>query len=663
MKPSRNAPCPCGSGKKYKHCCADREATAPVVSSAALLQSASRLHVAGRLAEAEAGYRRILSSAPKHADALHGLGVIAFQSGRLDDACQLIDQAVRHKPGMALFHFNLGKARAANGQYDGAEAAYRQALALDPAHLPSIENLGNLLLRRGRYPEAAQRLALAHKRQPERPATQRAYAMALWWSGRLVEAARRYAPVAEGPSARLRLALMQCATVASGEAMQAARARLLTVLDEVEAAAPLAGEPTELFDVTCFYPTYHGLDERPLLARLGQVLARACPSLAAVAPHCRANAGVRAPGRLRIGVVSAFFGNHSVSRYFEEMLCGIDRERFELWLFGRDDEAGPSPRLRAHADHVHALQYPLQHMQQAVAEARLDLLLYLDLGMHPATYLLAFARLAPVQVATYGHPVTSGVPQIDAFLSHAALEPADAAAHYSERLHLLPGESTFSCHACPEPGASALTRDDLGLDAAAHVYLCAQNLTKLHPDLDPILLDILQQDPAAVVALVDDRSDLRPQLEARFATSLGGQAGRVRFLPFQRSGEDYYRLYALADVVLDSLHFSGGVTSFDAFAMGAAVVTLPGASARGRQTAALYRQMEIADCIATDAADYARIALRLGTDADYRAGVRAAIASRRPRIFGDRRIIDDWNQALAALAVPAEDAAEAGLRP
>ncbi len=659
MSVKRNDPCPCGSGKKFKKCCGagDRPAAAPKIPAASLLQQASQHHMAGRLAEAEAFYRQALDAADGRASALHGLGVIAFQRGRAEDACELINQAIELKPDVALYHFNLGKAGREAGRLDVSEAAYRAALELDPRHLPSLENLGNLLAHMIRYAEAARCFRRALELQPNNEATRRALGVALWRSGRLSEGVEVYRQAARGPMARLRLALMECTTQDSREAMEGARAELFRALDEAAGQTPFDGTPDDQIDVTCFHTAYHGENERDLLALTGRVLAAGFPALNFVAPHCRPGAPRAARPKPRIGLVSAFLGEHSVTRYLGRMLEGIDTDRFELHVFSRPGQRGGSlDALRQRAARFVELQPPLARLQSEIARSELDVLVHVDIGMHPLTYALAFARLAPVQATTYGHPVTSGIPAIDYFVSHAGVEAPDAAEHYSERLLLTPPEATLCCFRRPPPVARARDRAALGIAADAHFYLCPQNLLKVHPDFDPILRRLLERDAKAVIAFICDKEDWRPRLEARHARTLGELAKRTCYLPFQDSREDYYGLYLACDAVLDTPHFSGGVTSFDALAMGAPIVTLPGRYFRGRQTLALYRRMGVEDCVAADADDYVEIALRLAGDTDFAGRVRAEIAARSDLIFDDAGAIDAWNEALGTLARSAPSA-------
>ena len=118
-------------------------------------------HQAGRLAEAERGYRRILAADPRHADALHLLGVLSLQSGRAGEAVELIAKALERAKGVADYWDNLGSALAAAGRPADAVQAHRNAVILDPQGPQGPQrrhNLGNALTALGRHDEAGRRL-------------------------------------------------------------------------------------------------------------------------------------------------------------------------------------------------------------------------------------------------------------------------------------------------------------------------------------------------------------------------------------------------------------------------------------------------------------------------------------------------------------------------
>jgi len=116
--------------------------------------SALQHHHAGRLAEAEEIYRRILAAQPKHPDALHLLGFLAHQVGRHESAADLIRQAIAVNPTDLIYHINLGNALVAQGHLDEAMATYHGALRLKPDFAVAYHNLGVALKAQGRLDEA-----------------------------------------------------------------------------------------------------------------------------------------------------------------------------------------------------------------------------------------------------------------------------------------------------------------------------------------------------------------------------------------------------------------------------------------------------------------------------------------------------------------------------
>lgn len=137
----------------------------PTLTTDQALQIALAHHQARQLTEAEAIYRQILAADPRHADALHLLGVVAHQVGRNEVAVDLIRRAMALAPAVSDYPSNLGEAYRALGQPDEAIAAYRQAIALKPACAEAHYNLGNALEDKGQIAEAiaAFRQAIALK--------------------------------------------------------------------------------------------------------------------------------------------------------------------------------------------------------------------------------------------------------------------------------------------------------------------------------------------------------------------------------------------------------------------------------------------------------------------------------------------------------------------
>jgi predicted O-linked N-acetylglucosamine transferase (SPINDLY family) len=348
-----------------------------------------------------------------------------------------------------------------------------------------------------------------------------------------------------------------------------------------------------------------------------------------------------------VGFISQFFHNHSVGRHYAGLIRHLARNRFRTVVLrfpGADDEM--SRAINASADEVVVLTPDLAGAREMIAGQKLDALYYTDIGMDPLTYFLAFARLAPVQCVTNGHPVTTGIPAIDYFVSSDAIEPAEADAHYTEQLVRMQNIPNY--YERPRLEGPPRTRRECGLRDDWHIYLCAQNLCKLQPDFDLILGEILRRDAQGRVILFHGaEKGWSERLAIRLRRTIPDVAGRVGFLDHQRNN-DFLHLLTLADAVLDSTHFCGGTTTAQALAVGAPVVTLPGEFMRGRITDGCYRRMGMSELSARDAEDYVQIAVRLGIDPVWRQEIREKILAQNSILYDNPGFIRELEEFFIA---------------
>ena len=110
-------------------------------------------------------------------------------------------------------------------------------------------------------------------------------------------------------------------------------------------------------------------------------------------------------------------------------------------------------------------------------------------------------------------------------------------------------------------------------------------------------------------------------------------AERVAFMPSFLPHGEYLRLNQLCDLMIDTVHWSGGNTSLDALASGLPVVTLPGRLMRGRQSQAMLRAIGAGDLIASNSERYVEIAEQLGRDIGARESMKARILANRGALF------------------------------
>jgi CRISPR-associated protein Csy1 len=394
---------------------------------------------------------------------------------------------------------------------------------------------------------------------------------------------------------------------------------------------------------------YHGEDARPLQERYAGIVGAAIQHRA---PQWREPVARRdrADGRLRVGFLSGFFRDGTVGRYFQHWITDLPKDAFDVVVYhttpGFDALA---QRLASRADAFRRcpLWSPAQLAPLVRADA-LDVLVYPELGLEPSTFALAALRLAPLQCAAWGHPVTTGHATIDVFLSSAEMEPPDAQAHYSERLVLLPGMGT---RYAKSPTFADASRAAFGLPEDATLFLCPQTHYKIHPDNDALFARVLAANPDTRLVLFQGR---HPKLTATYLARLQAalavhDVDRSRLIVLPTVGhDDYMRINMVCDAMLDTLHWSGGNTSLDALAAGLPIVTLPGPFMRGRQSLGMLRLMGLDELVARDEGDYLRIATRVAGDGEWRRGVRSRILEGASQVFDDPRPVIALREFLLA---------------
>jgi predicted O-linked N-acetylglucosamine transferase (SPINDLY family) len=579
-----------------------------------LLREAEQAHRAQRLTEAQALFQRVIDVEPSQPYAWRGLAMLAWQTGAIEKAITLLARAVECAPREAVLRWQYGCALQQRERCAEAAEEFKAACRLRPDVAQHWEDLGVVLQALGETRDAA-------------------------------HAYRRASELEPSLSRRLKQATLVSPIPASREAIVEERARLDAEMDAL-LAAPGDGDqdPTRMALWSNFHWAYHGECNRALQTKAAAVYHHLFPSLDYVAAHCRASE--RTKGRIRVGLISQYFCNHSIGRTSRGLFAQLARDKFEVTaLFvapTMDDHF--SRFIREHAEHSVEVPRALPAAREIIEARHFDVLFYQDIGMDPFTYFLAFSRLAPIQCVSFGHPDTTGIPTMDYFISNDLYESADAQADYSERLFLLRDLGTLAYYYRPARAKPGKSRSHFGLADDAHLYVCPQNLFKIHPDMDEILAGILRRDPRGRIVMIHGRIGHWTQLlERRWASSMPDVMDRIVFLP-RMDSEDFVELIAMSDVMLDTLHFNGMNTSLDALAVGTPVVTCPGTLQRGRHTQAMYRKMNLTGCIAGDARSYIDRAVRLGVDASNRAALRAEILQRNAVLFEDIGVVREFER-------------------
>lgn len=633
----------------------------------------------GQAEDAVKALRGATESDPEWAEAHNALGAALADAGKLDEALASGQRAVALRPDFAAARFNVGRILGEQGFLDEAAAAYRAALELDPRLVEAHNNLGNVLKHQGKIDEALRCYAEAVRQRPDFSVAHLNAAKLLRESGRLEEAAAAYRALLQmqpdlaeahfdlgnalkgtgdgagalacyrralelDPAfaeARWALAMSQLPMVAEDEAeLERSRAAYDAQLGELERWCYERGAQSAARAVGTqqpFYLAYHDVDHRERMARYGALSAR-------LMGDWQKATGLAAPARVtraqtRIGIVSAHVRDHSVwNALAKGWLQHLDRSRFDVRLFhlgaANDVETALAKTMVTHYSYGKS---DLVEWTQLILGHQLDVLLYPEVGIDPLTAKLASLRLAPVQAAAWGHPLTTGLPTMDYFLSADALERAPADADYTERLVRLPG---LGC-CCTPTGAPAAEIDvaSLGIREGMPLLVCAGAPFKYTPRHDAVFAQIARRlGECQLVFFVPEPRALMERVRGRMARAFEAAglelSEHAAFVPWQNRAA-FIGLMRQADVYLDTLGFSGFNSALQAIESGLPIAAWEGRFLRGRLASGLMRRMGLDELVADTVPAYVDIVVRLAQDAAYWGAVQGRMAAARAGLYGD----------------------------
>jgi predicted O-linked N-acetylglucosamine transferase (SPINDLY family) len=602
--------------------------------------------------KAERHFRQALALDPGSNAAQSNLGQALFDQGHLREAEALFLDALKAEPSDPVTHNRAGALFRLQGRQGQAEAHFREAMRLAPDDGDAYNNLGGVLSEQGRREEAEQAFRRAVAKEPKHAVAWCNLGLVVTDKGMLQEAEKCFRTALEADPAyfypRVTLAMNELKEVyESDEEIARSRAAYERSLEDLRRRMPqddagVAAAADTVGWVTPFFLAYQGHNDRELQRSYGEfvcaLMAKRYPALASAAPMPAVDAKP-----LRIGVVSAFFLDHSVWKNpIRGWIENIDRSRYEIHCYytGYRDDAETAAARRSCAQFVHGL--PFEALAERIRGDRLHALIFPEIGMDPVTVKLAALRLAPVQCNSWGHPITSGMPTIDYYLSSDLMEPPAGDEFYTERLVRLPN---LSVHYTPPAYPSRnLRRDEIALRSSAVAFFCAQSLFKYLPRYDEVFARIARQvDDSQFVFISSQHSgQLTEKFRQRVARAFASQgldaARHVVVLP-RMDGATFQAVARASDVFLDSIGWSGCNSALECMAAGLPAITCEGSSMRGRHTYAFLKMMGLDELIAPDVDSYVELAVRVARKPDWRDQLRKETAERLPRIFGDLQCV------------------------
>jgi protein O-GlcNAc transferase len=609
-------------------------------------------------------YRRAIELAPKNAAFVNACGLAFLSIKRVKAALTCFEEAIALKPDYVDAHVNCANIFRGLNWHEKAMAHLERAIKVEPENRAALICKANIFSADHRPEEAFEIYHALAKRQPDDAEAQHLLGQALGTLGRrdeadiafrqsikLITAGDEKAEVIQAICAAVNTANLLPSLYQQETEIAENRAGLLRDLHHArdllaEASAHRGAENaafrTVAYTTNGFYIAYQQENDVEPNRLLSECLSR----MLAI-PDRPAREAPRKPGPIRFGIASEKLYRHNGASWALPWLKHLppDYQFFSYALHGiYDDIADGFAGLGTHR----RLSFDASSSAKTIAAMRaddLDFLMLPDIGMTPSSRILSLHRIAPVQFTAWGHPVTSGSPAMNFYLSSDLMEPDDADAHYSEKLIRLPNLALYL-----EPGAGAPPPKDFGLPEGRIVYGCLQSLFKYLPRYDAILPRIAAEIPKALFVFIEGIAPqmtaiMRARLEAAFGEAGLSASEHVLFLP-RMSGAAFDALTRRADILIDSLGWSGGNTTLGAIEAGVPLITCPGAFMRGRHSYAMFRMMEMPSAIAQDTDDMVRKLIALGKERDHRQAMREELGQRKEALYADKSLISALDRFL-----------------
>ena len=575
QKTSRNEPCQCGSGKKYKHCCLAQYDAARLSASAnesliaIYLKDGIAYHVAGEINKAAIQFEKIIAISSDHPEANYRLGLIDHQRGLNAEAAERLEKVVPVLGESDQFAFNFGTILLALEKFPEAAIQFRKSIDKAPANPDAWGNNAIALHRMGEFEAAGSNYLEAFRLRPDHVATVYNLAGLYYKCGLAADAEACFHHV---------IRLQPDHSIAYNDALLMAQYSSTVTADV-------------LFARHCEFAAQF---ETPLKK------------------NWQAHTNLPSPEkRLKIGYVSADLRNHAVAFFLEPMFEHHDRQNFDIFCYHNHAEHDAvSDRLQSHTDQwVVCIDMSDDELAARIRADGIDILI--DLSGHTAgNRLLTFARKpAPVQITFNGYPATTGLTAMDYRITDEMLDPVGMSERYhSEKLLRVPSVIIFKPYA-QSPALMPLP----ALSSEFFTFACLNSLIKITDDAIRVWSIILSRKPNSRLMLANVSN---PSISKRLLSKFAGHgitADRLRLIPPLPLME-YLSLHGEIDLALDPFPYNGGTTTNHSLWMGVPVLTLRGQRAVSRTGAAVMTSAGLDHFVTHSEEEYIERALSISSD-------------------------------------------------
>jgi len=536
-------------------------------------------------------FNSAISINPNYFEAILNKGACLKNLGRFNEALKTYDYLISIKPDYAEAYLNMGVVFKEMTQHQLALEAHKKALKINPSLVDAWINLANTQQELSLMDEAKNAYHKALLLQPKS-------LLAKWGL------------------------TFSNIPVVSDDAV-ADENHLRKFEEELDLLEKWIAKylPNEAYEAVGSSQPYHlaylDQDHLRLLSKHGQLCSKLMNKWFNSQNH--GLKPLKQNNKIQIAIISNHIRNHSVWHAITKgLIAKFNIRNFDLHIFhlsNIDDSETRFAKLNATSFTEGAMS--LESIIHSIQSKNIQVILYPEIGMHQLTAQLASLRLAPLQLTSWGHPITSGFPNIDYFLSAELFDHSQD--YFSENLLKLPNIGSFFLK--NEIDALPFDKKKYQLESSEPIYICPGIPFKYSPNLDFIYPQIALKVRACKFIFFSQHAQwtevLKNRLSKQFSNVGLNFIDYVVFLPWLNKNE-FYGLMLNADIYLDTIGFSGFNTALQAIECRLPIVTKQGQTLRSSLASGILKRIGMDQLIAQTNDDYISLAVRLATDKDFR---------------------------------------------
>jgi len=612
--------------------------------------------VTGEFHKAEGIYRAILAEYPEHTRALRGMAASLYRRGYIYAAIKHLEVAVSIAPDFADAWHNLGSLLAEKGDVSKAIEASARAVALTPDNPSFNLSIGTSLIKAGRYDEAESFIEKSLQLKPD-DATSLFYLASIAYNRndkpRAMELYNQFLVIDEANAeAHTNLGLILTEQKQPEKAVYHCR-RSVEINPHFALGWLNYGCALErvlmLGDALAAYHKAQSLDPSLAIAFSNSLLllnylsgttseqlyqesvkyGQSCSRLQGGDELWKtASEGGRCFSTpINVGLVSPDFRRHPVGYFILPLLRYHKAELLRIVCYSdtstEDDMTETIRSLSCLWHNTRGMNHG--ELARKILDDRIDILI--DLAGHTGDNRLPLFALkpSPVQMTWAGYVGTTGVDAIDFLISDRFHSPEGAEKFTTEKIVRLPDS-----YICYEPPAFAPEIGSLPLISNGYVTFGSfNNLAKLSDDCISIWAEILRKIPDSRLFIKSpslDEPSIKQRTIERFA-DFGISAGALVLEGASRPAEMLAR-YAHIDIHLDTIPYSGGLTTLESLWMGVPVVTMPGELFSSRHSLSHLMNSDNPDWVARSREEYVEIACKLASEPEKLSQIRHSLRNK-----------------------------------